>query len=30
MLAYYVMKLISKVFCLLPLRAGMAFGQCLG
>ncbi|MBR4909143.1 MAG: lysophospholipid acyltransferase family protein [Acidaminococcaceae bacterium] len=30
MLAYYVMKLISKVFCLLPLSVGMFFGNGLG
>ncbi|MBR2183169.1 MAG: lysophospholipid acyltransferase family protein [Acidaminococcaceae bacterium] len=30
MLAYYVMKLLSKIFCLLPRRVGMAFGSVLG
>ena len=30
MLAYYVMKLISKIFCLLPWSAGLAFSRILG
>jgi len=30
MLAYYVMKLVSKIFCLLPWRAGLAFSKILG
>ena len=30
MLAYYVMKLVSKIFCLLPWRVGLAFGNLLG
>ena len=30
MLVYYVMKLISKVFCLLPWSVGRAFGDVLG
>ena len=30
MLVYYVMKLISKVFCLLPWSVGRAFGNVLG
>ncbi len=30
MLAYYVMKLISKIFCLLPWSVGLAFGKALG
>lgn len=30
MLTYYIMKLISKVFCILPWRVGLAFGNCLG
>lgn len=30
MLAYYVMKLVSKIFCLLPWSVGLAFGNVLG
>ena len=30
MLTYYIMKLVSKVFCILPWRVGLAFGNCLG
>ena len=30
MLAYYIMKLVSKIFCLLPWRVGLAFGNMLG
>ena len=30
MLTYYVMKLVSKIFCLLPRSLGMAFGSLLG
>jgi KDO2-lipid IV(A) lauroyltransferase len=30
MLAYYVMKLISKIFCILPWSVGLAFGKGLG
>ena len=30
MLAYYVMKLVSKIFCILPWSVGLAFGKCLG
>ena len=30
MLVYYVMKLVSKIFCLLPWRVGLAFGNMLG
>ena len=30
MLVYYVMKLVSKLFCLLPRSVGMAFGKGLG
>ena len=30
MLAYYVMKLISKVFCVLPWSVGLAFSKALG
>ena len=30
MLAYYVMKLVSKLFCLLPWSAGLVFGNVLG
>ena len=30
MLAYYVMKLVSKIFCLLPWSAGLAFSKVLG
>lgn len=30
MFTYYLMKLISKVFCLLPWSAGKAFGDVLG
>lgn len=30
MLAYYVMKLVSKIICMLPLSVGMAFGKGLG
>ncbi len=30
MLAYYVMKLVSKIFCLLPWSVGLAFGNMLG
>ncbi|MBQ9571934.1 MAG: lysophospholipid acyltransferase family protein [Acidaminococcaceae bacterium] len=30
MLAYYVMKLVSKVFCILPRGVGLAFGNMLG
>ena len=30
MLTYYVMKLVSKIFCLLPRSVGMAFGSLLG
>ena len=30
MLVYYVMKLVSKVFCLLPWSVGQAFGNVLG
>ena len=30
MLTYYVMKLVSKIFCLLPLSMGMTFGNGLG
>ena len=30
MLVYYVMKLVSKIFCVLPWSAGLAFGNMLG
>ena len=30
MLVYYVMKLVSKIFCLLPWSVGRAFGDVLG
>ena len=30
MLVYYVMKLISKIFCVLPWSVGRAFGNVLG
>ena len=30
MLVYYVMKLVSKVFCVLPWSVGRAFGDVLG
>ena len=30
MFTYYVMKLVSKIFCLLPRSVGMAFGSMLG
>ena len=30
MLAYYIMKLLSKIFCLLPASIGMVFGKGLG
>ena len=30
MLAYYVMKMLSKIFCLLPWSVGLAFGNGLG
>ena len=30
MFTYYVMKLVSKIFCLLPRSVGMAFGNALG
>ena len=30
MLVYYVMKLVSKIFCLLPWSVGRAFGNVLG
>ena len=30
MLAYYIMKLISKIFCVLPWSVGLAFGNGLG
>ena len=30
MLVYYVMKLISKIFCLLPWSVGLVFGNMLG
>lgn len=30
MVVYYIMKLISKVFCLLPWSVGRAFGNVLG
>ena len=30
MLAYYVMKLVSKIFCLLPWSVALAFGNVLG
>ena len=29
MLVYYVMKLVSKIFCLLPWSVGRAFGDVL-
>ena len=30
MALYYLMKVISRIFCLLPLKAGMLFGDLLG
>ena len=30
MLVYYVMKLVSKIFCVLPWSVGLAFGNMLG
>lgn len=30
MLAYYVMKLVSKILCVLPWSVGLAFGNVLG
>ena len=30
MLEYYVMKLVSKIFCVLPWSIGLAFGNMLG
>ena len=30
MLVYYIMKLLSKIFCLLPWSVGLAFGNVLG
>ena len=30
MFAYYVMKLVSKIFCMLPWSVGLAFGNVLG
>ena len=30
MLAYYAMKLVSKIFCILPKSVGLAFGNMLG
>ncbi len=30
MLAYYIMKLVSKIFCVLPWSVGLAFGNILG
>ncbi|MBR1590350.1 MAG: lysophospholipid acyltransferase family protein [Acidaminococcaceae bacterium] len=30
MLTYYIMKLVSRIFCLLPWRIGLAFGNGLG
>lgn len=30
MLAYYIMKVVSKIFCVLPWSVGLAFGNILG
>ena len=30
MFTYYVMKLVSKIFCLRPWSVGLAFGNVLG
>lgn len=30
MLTYYFMKLVSRLFCLLPWKAGLVLGNCLG
>lgn len=30
MVLYYLMKVISQIFCLLPLKAGLLFGDVLG